>query len=380
LFVAEREALRLPEFRAVPARPVECIGIIGAGAKGTGIALAAIAGGFTTLLLDEDPDALARSSQQIHEHLGKRIASGRMGRVFPQQYLNRLELGTDPAMFEKAQLIIEAVYEDLPSKRSALHRIEPLLPPEAVLATSTSRFSLDTIAEATERPQNVVGLHFFNPAQDTRLVEVVRGVYTSPAVLATGFAVVRRMGKLPILSGNSPGFIGDRIHAACRRQCESMLAQGALPAQIDAAVEAFGFAAGPFAAADTADRAAGPGMRPTPAPGAGRRAFTTAEIQERLLVAMANEAALLLNEEVTSRASDIDLVMVHGFGFPNWEGGPVFWASRQDPAKLRAALSRLQARSGADVPVADLGILRRLLPPDRVPAPAASANCEKAVG
>jgi len=436
LFFSERESTRHPEFQSVPARPVERIAVIGAGTMGTGIALAALQGGFGVVLLEQDPAALSRSNQRIHEYFGKRIAAGRIDRLRAQEQLSRLEIGTDDAVLESAQLVIEAVYEDLSVKRALLHRIEPLLPPDAILASNTSYIDLDAIAEAVERPQNVVGLHFFSPAQTMRLLEVVRGVYTAPDVLATGFAVARRMGKLPILAGNAFGFIGNRIYSAYRKQCEFMLEEGALPEQVDAALEAFGFAMGPFAVADMSGldiawrmRQAGaatrdpraryveipdllcemnrlgrktgagyyryedPRARGTPDPevtrlilqasagkGFVRRAFTPADIQRRALVAMANEAALLLHEGVTSRASDVDLVMVNGFGFPKWEGGPVFWACRQDPAGLRAEQAALAEASGPGVALGDLDILRRLLPRDRLPAPAPDTLCETPAG
>jgi 3-hydroxyacyl-CoA dehydrogenase len=424
LFFSERESLKHPEFEGATARPVERIAVIGAGTMGTGIALAALAGGFEVVLLEQDAAALERGMTRIREHYAQRVASGKTKTEEADKQQARLMAGTDGGLLQGVQLVIEAVFEDLSVKRAVLHRIDALLPPGVILASNTSYLDLDAIAEATSRPQDVVGLHFFSPANVMRLLEVVRGAYTSPEVLATCFAVARRLGKLPILTGNAFGFIGNRIYAAYRRQCEFMLEEGALPEQIDAAVEAFGFAMGPFAVADMSGldiawrmrqaNAAGrnpearyveipdrlcemnrlgrktgagyyrydtPNKRGVPdatvtgliadasrEKGIERRAFSQEEIQHRVLLTMANEAALLLAEGVTTRACDIDLVMVNGFGFPKWEGGPVFWACRQDPALLEQEQDKLIAASGKGVARGELGMLRRLLPRDRIPA------------
>lgn len=424
LFFSEKESVKRPEFEGAEARPVLRIAVIGAGTMGTGIALAALAGGLSVVLLEQDQAALERGVARMREHYAQRVASGKMKAIEAAQQQSLLRAGTDDALLDGVQLVIEAVFEDLAVKRAVLHRIDALLPPGVILASNTSYLDLDAITDATDRPQDVVGLHFFSPANVMRLLEVVRGAYTSPEVLSTCFALARRLGKLPILTGNAFGFIGNRIYAAYRRQCEFMLEEGALPEQIDQAVEAFGFAMGPFAVADLsgldiawrmrqaqaaardpraryvaiADRlceqnrlgrktGAGyyryseAGKRGVPdhavtmlieecsrEKGIVRRTFSELEIQRRLLLTMANEAALLLAEGVTTRVSDIDLVMVNGFGFPKWEGGPIFWACRQDPATLEQEQGRLLAASGIGFPKGELGVLRRLLPRDRIPA------------
>lgn len=423
LFFSERESLKHPEFEGAAARHVKRIAVIGAGTMGTGIALAALAGGFEVVLLEQDAAALERGVKRIDDHYAQRMASGKMKAEYVARQKSMLRSGTEDALLEGVQLVIEAVFEELSVKRAVLHRLNVLLPPGVILATNTSYLDLDAIAEATERPQDVVGMHFFSPANVMRLLEVVRGAYTSPEVLATCFAVGRKLGKLPILTGNAFGFIGNRIYAAYRRQCEFMLEEGVLPEQIDAAVETFGFAMGPFAVADMSgldiawrmrqaqaaardpdaryvdipDRlcemnrlgrksGAGyyryddPNKRGVPDPAVTalieqasrdkditRRVFTAEEIQARLLLTMANEAALLLAEGVTSRVSDIDLVMVNGFGFPKWEGGPVFWACRQDHAMLECEQAKLIAVSGKGFGKGDLGVLRGLLPGGRLP-------------
>jgi 3-hydroxyacyl-CoA dehydrogenase len=283
----------------------------------------------------------------------------------------------------------------------------------AILASNTSYTDLDAIAAATARPQDVVGLHFFSPAQVMRLLEIVRGSATSPDVLATCLALAKRLRKMPVVSANAFGFIGNRIYTAYRRQCEFMLEEGASPQQVDAAMEAFGFAMGPFAVGDlsgldiawrmrqslvaTRDPGAryvripdllceagrlgqksGAGYYRYETPGGARqadaavdriidaaraakgivaRALGAEEITRRALLAMANEAALLLREGVAQRASDVDVVLVNGYGFPKWEGGPVFWARERGAAALGKDLDWLASLSGPGFTRGDVGIL-----------------------
>jgi 3-hydroxyacyl-CoA dehydrogenase len=282
-----------------------------------------------------------------------------------------------------------------------------------VLATNTSYLDVDAIANATKRPQDVLGLHFFSPANVMKLLEVVRGAQSSPDVLTTGMALGTMLKKLPVLTGNAFGFIGNRIYNAYRKQCEFMLEDGAWPEDVDNALQAFGFAMGPFAVADLSGLDIAWRMRKSQAAtrhpeeryvaildhlcekerlgrktGAGyytyaegkqvkttdavvrniieqtselrgitRRTLTATEIQRRALLAMVNEAALLLAQGVANRASDIDVVLVQGYGFPRWEGGPVFWARQQDRATLEQDLQNLARESGHGFVLADLSVL-----------------------
>lgn len=424
LFFSERESLKHPELRHIVPRPVRRIAIVGAGTMGTGITLAALAAGFGVVLIERNSAILTHSLERIGDYYAQRTTAGRIKKDDADQQQANLSAGTDDSLLTDIQLVIEAVYEDLSAKHEVLRQLESRLPPGVILASNTSYLDLDAIAEITNHPQNVVGLHFFSPANVMRLLEVVRGTYTAPDVLATCFAVARQLGKLPILTGNAFGFIGNRIYTAYRRQCEFMLEDGAFPEQIDAAMQDFGFPMGPFAVADMSGldiawamrranassrnnqaryveipdhlcemkrfgRKTGAGYYQYPNPGQPgkpdvivteliqqaskekgiiRQAFALKDIQNRVLLAMANEAALILAEGVTTRACDIDLVMVNGFGFPKWEGGPVFWACRQDPSWLEAQQSSLIAASGSGFAVGDLSTLRRLLPADRIPA------------
>ena len=281
-----------------------------------------------------------------------------------------------------ADLVIEAVFDDLAVKTELFKQLDGIVRPDAILATNTSYLDPDVLAAAYTRPERVLGLHFFSPANIMRLVEVVNCAKTAPDVLATGLAVAKRLGKLPVVSGVCEGFIGNRIFSAYRREAEFLLEDGALPQEIDAAMEAYGFAMGPFAVFDLAgleiawarrkrqaatrdpneryveiaDRLceagrfgqktgrgwyAYPDGKRTVDPevtalieaarakkGIAPRAIEAEEIVSRLLDAMTVEGDRLLAEGIAQRASDIDLVMINGYGFPAYNGGPMFAAGR----------------------------------------------------
>jgi 3-hydroxyacyl-CoA dehydrogenase len=307
-------------------------------------------------------------------------------------------------------MVIEAVFEDLAVKQEVFKKIDAHTRAGAVLATNTSYLDVDAIANATSRPQEVLGLHFFSPANVMKLLEVVRGTQTAPDVLATGMALGRTLKKIPVQTGNAFGFIGNRIYNAYRKQCEFMLEDGALPEEVDAALEDFGFAMGPFKVADLSGLDIAWRMRKAAAPtrdpreryvgvldalceqgrlgrkaGAGyysytdgkiskttdavvrqiieaasisrgitRRTMAPETIQRRALLAMVNEAALLLAEGVAARASDVDVVLVQGYGFARWQGGPIFWARQQERAALQADMLNLASQSGWGFCQADL--------------------------
>ncbi len=409
-FFAEREATRLPaEVQADP-REVQTVAVIGAGTMGTGIAIAALDAGLAVLLLEQDAEALERGRQRVLAHYQGRVAAGKLTASAAAAHEARLSPTTDWTQLARADLVIEAVFEDLAVKQQVFRQIDAHARPGAVLATNTSYLDVDAIAAATARPQDVLGLHFFSPANVMKLLEVVRGAQTAPEVLATGMALGRRLRKLPVLCGNAFGFIGNRIYNAYRKQCEFMLEDGAWPEDVDQALQAFGFAMGPFSVADlsgldiawrmrqaqaaTRDpreryvdildrlceqgrlgRKTGAGYyvhrdgRQEPATdatvrsiieaasarrGIARQPLAADEIQRRALLAMVNEAALLLAEGVAQRASDIDVVLVQGYGFPRWAGGPVFWARQQDRSCLEQDLQQLAASSGFGFRVADL--------------------------
>jgi 3-hydroxyacyl-CoA dehydrogenase len=414
-FFAERDCARLPELAGVVPRAVQQVVVIGAGTMGSGIAIAALDAGFDVALLEQDAGALQRGTGRIREHYAGRVQAGKLMASVAAQCEARLQPTTDWTVLASADLVIEAVFEDLNVKQQVFARIDTLARPGAVLATNTSYLDLDAIAGATARARDVIGLHFFSPANVMRLLEVVRGAATAPDALATGLAVAKRLRKLPVVTGNAFGFIGNRIYAAYRRQCEFMIEEGAWPEQVDAALEAFGFAMGPFAVADlsgldiawrmrraqaaTRDPAAryvhipdrlceagrlgrksaagyylydlgNRGRQSDPAvhalierasadKGLKRRTLSDKEIQRRALLAMVNEVARLLAEGVARSASDVDVVLVNGFGFPRWEGGPVFWARERGAEALAKDIDWLAGLSGAGF---ERGDLRHVLP------------------
>lgn len=416
-FFAERESTKHPSlFGAVP-RATERVAVIGAGTMGSGIAIAALEAGYQLLLLEQDAAALDRGAARIQAHLASRLQSGKLSAGQVAACQGRLQTSLQWADLASADLIIEAVFEALDVKQQVFKRIDAVARPGAVLASNTSYLDLDAIAAATSRPQDVIGLHFFSPANVMRLMEVVRGEASAPDALATGLAVGKRLNKLPVLTGNAFGFIGNRLYAAYRRQCEYMIEEGAWPQQVDAALQSFGFAMGPFTVADLSGldiawrmrqaqaAARDPQARYVHIPdrlceagrlgrktGAGYYRYTEGvkgpqvdetvhevirqcraeaaltprdlgdeEIVRRALLAIVNEAALLLAEGVAERATDVDVVLVNGYGFPRWEGGAVFWARERGATALQQDLVWLARLSGPGFVAARADDLNRLL-------------------
>ncbi|KQO25609.1 3-hydroxyacyl-CoA dehydrogenase [Acidovorax sp. Leaf76] len=400
-FFAERESAKHSTLAHIAPRAVRCAAVIGAGTMGTGIAIAVLDAGFDVLLLEHDGMALERGRTRISDHYSGRVKAGKLPPALAQDRQSRLRATLDWDGLSAADLVIEAVFESLDVKRQVFARIDALARPGAVLASNTSYLDLDAIARATTRPQDVIGLHFFSPANVMRLVEVVRGKASSPDALATGLAFARKLRKLPLLTGNAFGFVGNRLYAAYRRQCEFLIEEGAWPEQVDAALQSFGFAMGPFAVADLsgldiawrmrqaqaatrglagryvdiADRLceAGRWGRKTGAgyyrypdgrtpevdgatqaliaaaradKGIVARAISDEEIQRRALLALVNEALLLLTDGIAAHATDIDVALVNGYGFPRWEGGPVFWSRMRGQDALAKDLDMLADCSG----------------------------------
>jgi 3-hydroxyacyl-CoA dehydrogenase len=408
-FFAERAAARYPA-PATVARPMAKITVVGAGTMGSGIAIAALDAGLDVGLIEQDEVALGNGTERIRSHYRGQVRSGKIAAAQAEEHERRLQAGLDWSIASSADLIIEAVVEDLKIKQEVFRRLDQVARPGAILASNTSYTDIDAIAAATSRPQDVIGLHFFSPAHVMRLLEVVRGRATAPDVLTTGLRLAKRLRKIAVVSANAHGFIGNRIYAAYRCQCEFMLEEGASPQQIDAALEGFGFAMGPFAVGDmsgldiawrmrqslamTRDPRAryvripdllceagrlgqktGAGYYRYSAAGAARqpdpivesiidqvraeqaivpRPVGDTEITRRALLAIVNESALLLQQGIAQRASDIDVVMVNGYGFPKWEGGPVFWARERGEELLGKDMIWLAELSGAGFVHGDL--------------------------
>jgi 3-hydroxyacyl-CoA dehydrogenase len=383
VFFAEREAGRsLREADAAPA-DLSRVGVIGGGTMGAGIATALLLSGSHVRLIERDAAAAETARKRIADTLQASVARKALAAAAAEAALGWLDPATDYAVLADCPLVIEAVFEDMRVKREVFDKLDAVMPAEAVLATNTSYLDVDVLAESTADPSRILGLHFFSPAHVMKLLEVVRGQATGPRALATGAALAKRLKKIAVVARVCDGFIGNRIMAAYRRDCEFMLEEGALPAEIDAAMRAFGYPMGLYEVQDLsgldiawAQRKARAATRPaeeryahiadrlceagrlghkagrgwydyasgkavvdpevtaiiedeSARAGYIRRSFTQKEIMGRILDVMQREGQAILAEGVADTAGDIDVVMVSGYGFPRHKGGPMFLLERE---------------------------------------------------
>jgi 3-hydroxyacyl-CoA dehydrogenase len=394
-FFAERGVSKVPGVtKDTPVATVATIGIVGAGTMGGGIAMACANAGIQVRLVDATQQGLDNGMATIRKNYD---VSVKRGRFTPEQVEQRMtairpQIGYDG--FGDADLIIEAVFENMALKKEIAAALDRSAKPGSVIATNTSTLDIDAIAAATSRSDKIVGLHFFSPANVMRLVEIVRGKATSPETLATAMAVAKRLGKVGVVVGNCEGFVGNRMMFPYMYECQFLVEDGATPEQVDRALTDFGMAMGMFAVDDMAgldvawrvrqelkqfskpgDRKplvadtlcemgrfgqkAGKGWyvygedrKPAPDPevlalieraassaGITRRPITSDEIIERTIYALINEGARVLEEGYASRAADIDVVYTNGYGFPAWRGGPMFYADRVGLAKVYERVS-----------------------------------------
>ena len=401
-FFAEREAAKPPPGVAVGTpRTLVRAAVIGAGTMGQGIAIALLDAGLAVTLVENARPALERAHDRIAAHFRDALAKGRMTAEERDSVMRRLLAAPEIDAAAGADLVTEAVFEDLDVKREVFTRLDALVKPEALLATNTSYLDVAEIARFTRRPQDVIGLHFFSPAHVMRLVEIVRTEVSSPDALATAIALVRRLKKTGVVCKGKDGFVGNRMLLPRTRECLFMLEEGALPQDIDAALTDFGFAMGPLAVGDlagldigwrnanlrrqlrelgrdcdlldrmvTANRLGqktGAGWyryevgsrKPLPDPaveamliaharerGIERRAIPPAEIVERCLLGMINEAAKIIDEGVVARPSDVDVVWLTGYGFPRYRGGPLYYADQLGAKHVVERIQALRERFG----------------------------------
>ncbi|MGB3816638.1 3-hydroxyacyl-CoA dehydrogenase NAD-binding domain-containing protein, partial [Achromobacter pulmonis] len=391
-FFAERETAKIPELKQAAPRRLDSVGVIGGGTMGAGIAVAVLDAGLPVIMVEQDAAALARGRQRVEHVYDLLVGKGRMTADERAARLARLTGATDYAALGAADLIIEAVFEDMDVKLAVFAQLDRVAKPGAVLATNTSYLDVDRIAQATRSPADVLGLHFFSPANIMKLLEVVVGRQTAADTVATGFELARRLRKIPVRAGVCDGFIGNRILAVHRQAADMMMEDGASPYEIDAAVRDFGYPMGPYQMADLAGGDIGwatrkrraatrdPALRyvqipdrlcergwfgqktgrgfylypdgarqGTPDPevlaiidaerqraGVTARAFGIEDIQRRYLAAMINEAANVLHQGIALRPSDIDMVFLSGYGFPRHRGGPMHYADRVGLAQVLA--------------------------------------------
>ena len=402
VFFAERAAPRPPELAGVTSRPIRSAAVIGGGTMGAGIAAALRDAGLPVVLIERDAAAVERGLANVRGIYDGAVKRGRITQAMADERMAGVTGGDDYGLLADTDLVIEAVFEDLAVKRAVFERLSAVCRPDAVLATNTSYLDPDAISEGVSHPDRFLGLHFFSPAHIMKLLEIVPTEVTAPEVLATGFALARLLGKIPVRAGICDGFIGNRILKVTRAQAERLLLSGATPAAVDVAMRAFGLPMGPFEAQDlggldiaafqrkaarergetpfapVADRLCAlerygqktgggwydyqPGDRaPKPseavaaiiaeaAEGRAQRVWDEDGIADAILLPMVNEAARILEERVALRAADIDLVKIHGYGFPRWRGGPMHHAEARGLSTVVAVLDRLAAEGLAEPP------------------------------
>jgi len=396
LFFAERGAPVQGEIR-----PVASVGVIGSGTMGAGIAISLATGGYSVTLIDANATALEAGLQRIRTTIDASAKKGRLSADAAAQAIARVSGSGDFAALAIADLVIEAVFERMSVKQEVFAQLGRICKPGAVLATNTSTLDVDAIAAASGRAQDVVGMHFFSPANIMRLVEIVRGRETSDAALATAAAVTKRIGKLGVIVGNCFGFVGNRMLYAYGREKELMLLEGASPEQIDRAMQEFGMAMGPNAVGDLAGLDIGASVRrewrgkpddprfyrisdllaergrygqktgagfyryegadkkrtndPEVAAliqgeaarlGVAQRSLADSEIVERCVYALVNEGARILDEGIAGSAADIDVIWCNGYGFPRTRGGPMFYADTVGLPQVLEGITKYEREQG----------------------------------
>ena len=402
MFFAERQAAKidgLPEGTAT--RPVRSVGIIGAGTMGGGIAMNFLNVGIPVTIVETQASALERGQATIRKNYENTAAKGRMTQDDVEKRMAALSPSLDLSALADVDLVIEAVFENMAIKKEIFAKLDAICKPGAILASNTSYLNVDEIASATKRPADVVGMHFFSPANVMKLLEVVRGAKTAPDVLATAMDIGKKIGKVSVVAGVCHGFIGNRMLAQRQAQAGALILEGAMPWDVDRVAFEFGWPMGPFQMSDLAgldigwsqgnqsrgatirerlcelDRRGqktGAGFydydakrnRTNPplveklildfaaAKGIQRRPIDDQEILERLVYPMVNEGAKILAEGMAQRASDIDVVWVYGYGWPVFRGGPMFYADTVGAGTVVAALQRHASKLGEGFEVAPL--------------------------
>ena len=402
-FFAEREASKVPDVpRDTPTRRIETAGVIGCGTMGGGIAMSFANAGIPVTVFENSRAALDRGVAVVTKNYAATVTKGRMSQSIMDQRMALISPTMSHADLAGADIVVEAVFEDLDLKQEIFRALDATCQPETILATNTSTLDVNALAAATGRPHQVIGTHFFSPAHVMRLVECVRGQATSVETIASVRQLSKRLGKVGVLVGVCDGFVGNRMLYAYRRQAEFLLEEGALPQDIDRVLFEFGFPMGPFQTADLAGLDVGwrvrqrqaatrpahlryspiadriyergrlgqktgagwyrykPGQRtPIPDPvvetliadvateqGIQRQPVAHDDIVPRCLYPLVNEGAKILSEGLALRASDIDVIWLHGYGFPRYRGGPMFWADHVGLGTVYDTMSRLAEQHG----------------------------------
>src|SRR5438105_12377972 len=395
-FFAEREAAKIPDVPAsTPGKEIKKAAVIGAGTMGGGIAMNFANVGIPVPVVEVAKDALDRGLGIVRKNYEATASRGRLTAADVEKRMGLITGTTDWNAVKDADIVIEAVFEEMPIKKEVFAKLDGLAKPDAVLASNTSTLDVNEIASATKRPESVVGTHVVSPANVMRLLENVRGAKSAPTTIATVMALGRKIAKVPVLVGVCYGFVGNRMLHQRGLQAEKLILEGALPHQVDKVLTDFGFPMGPFAMGDLAGLDVGWRIRkgrgvktpvadricelgrygqktgagyfkyekgdrtPIPDPevekiivdvateqGITRRHVTDEEILQRLLYPMVNEGAKILDEKIAIRASDIDVIWVYGYGWPVYRGGPMFWADQIGLKSLRDRMLEFKKQSG----------------------------------
>ena len=416
IFGAERAAAKIPGLlEGTLLRDIQKVGVIGAGTMGGGITMNFLNAGIAVVLLETRQEALDKGLATIRRNYDNTMKKGKLK---PEQVEQRMGLVTGTLSYDAfadVDLVVEAVFEDMGVKQTVFETLDKVCKPGAILASNTSYLNIDKIAGFTKRPSDVVGLHFFSPANVMRLLEVVRGAQTAPDVLATSMALAKKIKKIAVVSGVCDGFIGNRMLARYGAAAQGLLNAGAAPQQVDGALQKFGMAMGPFRMGDLAGldigwatrkrKAAEAGMEmkpnvadklcevgrfgqktgagyyryeagkrdPIPDPlteqliadyrvanGITPRKVSDDEVVERCIFALVNEGARILEEGIAARASDLDIVYLNGYGFPLHRGGPMLYADIVGLPNVVRSLRRFAAEAGADASWQPAPLLLRL--------------------
>jgi len=401
LFFAERAAQKIPGLPpGTQPRAIARIGVIGAGTMGGGISMNFLSAGFPVTIVETNEAALHRGTGVMRTNYENTAKKGRITQEAVERNMGLLTPSLSLDDLADCDLVIEAVFENMAIKKEIFAKLDGIVKQGAILASNTSYLNVDEIAASTQRPQDVCGMHFFSPANVMRLLEVVRGAKTAPDVLETVLGLARKIGKVAVVAGVCHGFIGNRMLELRQREANKLILEGAMPWDVDRVITAFGMPMGPFQMADlagldigwSAETSTGESLRdklceqdrrgqktragfydydaqrtPTPsdlvrdlvlqqsaAKGVTRRTISDEEILQRCTYTMINEGALILEEGMAYRASDIDMVWLTGYGFPAYRGGPMFYADTVGLPHIVATLRKFQAMSEADFAPAPL--------------------------
>jgi len=401
-FLAERELAKVPGIsKDAPTLPVQSVAVVGAGTMGGGIAMVFANAGIPVFIKDVDQAALERGLSNVQNNYATSVKRGRFTQQFVNERLQLIKPTLNNGDFSAVDLVVEAVFEGMAFKKEVFAELDRVCKPGAILATNTSYLDIDEIASATRRPDAVLGLHFFSPANVMRLLEIVRAKATRKEAIATSMQLAKRIGKVGVLVGNCRGFVGNRMFSPYRREAQFLVEEGAEVEAVDQALYDFGMAMGPLSVADLAGLDIGwrmrkefrhlqkPGVRqplaedrlcelgrygqktgagwykydqnrkaipdPEVAPmvrkwaaeaGIGQRQISAPEIVDRCIYAMVNEGARILQEGIALRAGDIDMIYLNGYGFPNYRGGPMWYADTLGLKKVYARVSEFHQQLG----------------------------------